>query len=509
MVDVVICYSRENQATARQLAEGISRLGYEVWRDEEAGSEAESTERVSDRIAGAKAAIVIWSAASAASEWIKSEAILARGLKRLIQASADDRPPPIPFDPGQVASISSWLGDDNHPGWASIKASLAGLAGPPTAGAVADETVRSDSPAAAFSTAPPGEPAPPGGDDEAKTVIGFAPLPPIPPAEPVPPPEQVAPTAPPAPAAAPPPPEPVAPPAPPPEAVTPPPAPPEPVTPPPTPEPPAPPAVDPLAATAVPGAAAAAAAAAASTPPAPATPPAPTAAATPAAGAAPPKKGKGGLILFLLLVLLAAAGGGGYYYYQNYWLPAHPPTAETPPPGQEAAPTEPEFPPGFTPPANGQATAPTPPPPPEQFDREAVIAGTNPVVIHSGPTDLGIAVGRIAPGEVFSTFVQTGDFWRVRTAGGTLGYINANVVRLRDAPALPGAAPGTTPGTTPRTTASTTTPGTTTRPTTRPNRTPTRPSRINRNNSAVMVAYCRNAGRGTEQCRSFQAEGGR
>jgi hypothetical protein len=501
MVDVVICYSRENQATARQLAEGISRLGYEVWRDEEAGTEAESTERVTDKIAGAKAAIVIWSASSAASEWIKSEAILARGMKRLIQASADDKPPPIPFDAGQVASISSWLGDDAHPGWTSIKASLASLADPPAAA----ETVRAESAAAAFPPPTPEAPAPAGGaEEEAKTVIGFAPLPPVPPAEPVPPPEMVPPpetaAPPPEPVAPPPPPEPVVA-APPPEPVAPPP--PAPVTPP---SPPAPPAADPLADTAVPGAAAAAAAAAAATP-APAAP-APTVTATPAAAAAPPKSGKGGLILFLLLVLLAAAGGGGYYYYVNYWVPAHAPAAEAPP-GPEAAPAPAEFPAGFSPPANGQAAAPPPAaPPPEQFDREAVIAGTTPVVVHSAPTDLGIAVGRIAPGEVFTTFVQTGDFWRVRTANGTTGFISANVVRLRDASALP-TAPGATPGTTPGTTAGTTTSGTTTRPTTRPNRPPARPSRINRQNSAVMSAFCKNAGRGTPQCRSFQAEGGR
>lgn len=132
MADVVISYAVENEATARQLAEGVGKLGYGVWRPE-GGSNAATADAVTDHIADSKAVVVIWSSAASASDWVRAEANIARGMKKLIQVSADGNPPPVPFDAARVSSISTWLGDDAHPGWDAIKAALAGLAGPPAA----------------------------------------------------------------------------------------------------------------------------------------------------------------------------------------------------------------------------------------------------------------------------------------------------------------------------------------------------------------------------------------
>lgn len=129
MADVVICYAPDNQATVRQLADAIRAEGWTVWYDESPA--AGSAGGVTEQILNAKAAVVVWSASAVASEWVRADANVARGLRRLVQASADDATPPVPFEAGEVASISTWLGDTAHPGWARIRAELVALAGAP------------------------------------------------------------------------------------------------------------------------------------------------------------------------------------------------------------------------------------------------------------------------------------------------------------------------------------------------------------------------------------------
>ena len=182
MADVVICYASDNQASARQLAEAIGREGWTVWHDQPSG--AEGAGAVAAQVAAAKAAVVIWSASAAASPFVLADASVARGLGRLVQAGADDTPPPAPFEAGDVVSISTWLGDAAHPGWQRLRAAITSLAGPPPGG---ERTVFA--PGGAPPAAPP-EPTPaptPAAGDE-KTVIMSAPLPPPPPPPSPPPP---------------------------------------------------------------------------------------------------------------------------------------------------------------------------------------------------------------------------------------------------------------------------------------------------------------------------------
>jgi hypothetical protein len=128
MADVILCYASEDAAVAGRLAAAVAAQGYSLWSEDEltGGTGADIT----DRISPAKAAIVIWSETAAASEWVRAEANFARGQKKLIQVSIDDRPPPLPFRPVDMISIANWRGDEAHPGWRRISAGLAALCGP-------------------------------------------------------------------------------------------------------------------------------------------------------------------------------------------------------------------------------------------------------------------------------------------------------------------------------------------------------------------------------------------
>jgi len=129
MVDVFISYSRANQDVVRRLAEAVKRVGYTVWWDDELPPHRSYSEVITEKIAVAKAAIVVWSGGSIGSEWVRAEADLARNQKKLIQTALDDCMPPMPFNQIQFASLAGWDGEDDHPGWNKVKGSLSALCG--------------------------------------------------------------------------------------------------------------------------------------------------------------------------------------------------------------------------------------------------------------------------------------------------------------------------------------------------------------------------------------------
>src|SRR5689334_7129458 len=129
MVDLFISYSRANRDTVRRLAEAIGRLGYAVWWDEELPAHLSYGEVITEKIGEAKATLVVWSKDSAASEWVRAEADMARNQKKLIQTAIDDCVPPLPFNQIQYAALADWQGEADHPGWRKVRASLAALCG--------------------------------------------------------------------------------------------------------------------------------------------------------------------------------------------------------------------------------------------------------------------------------------------------------------------------------------------------------------------------------------------
>jgi hypothetical protein len=140
MADVFISYARENQGFAERIAEAVRREGYSVFWDDDLPPHLSYGEVITGEIAHAKAAIVVWSRDAAASEWVRAEADLARGHKKLIQTVIDETLPPMPFNQIQCAAIGDWNGEHDHPGWRKVRASLAALSGRPAPVTVQPQT---------------------------------------------------------------------------------------------------------------------------------------------------------------------------------------------------------------------------------------------------------------------------------------------------------------------------------------------------------------------------------
>jgi TolB-like protein len=142
MSDIFISYARSTEAQARRVAEGLRALGYAVWRDDELPAHRSYAEVIEERLGGAKAVVVVWSADAVKSEWVQAEADRARAGRKIVQMRVDRARLPMPFDRIQCADLVGWTGDPDAQGWRKVVASVAELtrrsgANPPASTAVA------------------------------------------------------------------------------------------------------------------------------------------------------------------------------------------------------------------------------------------------------------------------------------------------------------------------------------------------------------------------------------
>ncbi|UVO51740.1 AAA family ATPase [Sphingomonas sp. SUN019] len=129
MSDIFVSYARPDEIVAEQIVAALKRAGHSVWRDDLLPVHRAYAEVIEERLRLAKAVIVLWSPAAAASQWVRSEANRAREYGKLVQIALDGALPPMPFDQIQCADLRQWLGDTAAPGWDKVMRSIAALVG--------------------------------------------------------------------------------------------------------------------------------------------------------------------------------------------------------------------------------------------------------------------------------------------------------------------------------------------------------------------------------------------
>jgi adenylate cyclase len=130
VTDIFISYARSTAPQAQAIAEALRGLGYGVWRDDEIPANRAYADVIAERLATARAVVVIWSAEAAKSEWVRSEAERARAEHKLVQLSVDGARLPMPFDQTQCADLAGWSGGSDMPGWKQVVGAIANLASP-------------------------------------------------------------------------------------------------------------------------------------------------------------------------------------------------------------------------------------------------------------------------------------------------------------------------------------------------------------------------------------------
>src|SRR5438045_5527592 len=117
MSHVFISYARSDEPLASLIADSLRGDGFEVWRDDELPAHRAYADVIEERLKGAAAVVVLWSAEAAKSQWVRAEADTARGVGTLVQASIDGTVPPIPFNQIQCADLKDWDGQRTGHGW--------------------------------------------------------------------------------------------------------------------------------------------------------------------------------------------------------------------------------------------------------------------------------------------------------------------------------------------------------------------------------------------------------
>ena len=82
-------YVRQDRSFAEQVSRGLEAAGFTVWWDRHIHGGADFATEIDRELTAARVVIVLWSAASQASQWVRDEASQARDEHKLI---ANDQP---------------------------------------------------------------------------------------------------------------------------------------------------------------------------------------------------------------------------------------------------------------------------------------------------------------------------------------------------------------------------------------------------------------------------------
>ena len=110
MSDIFISYKREEQATARKLANALESEGWTVWWDPKLRAGEHFDDVIEKALNEAKCVIVMWSNLSVNSEYIKAEATEALEQKKLVPVKIENVSLPFRFKRVQTPSLLDWDG---------------------------------------------------------------------------------------------------------------------------------------------------------------------------------------------------------------------------------------------------------------------------------------------------------------------------------------------------------------------------------------------------------------
>ena len=114
--DVFVSYARADEAKAIALIGVLKDAGFAVWWDGMLEPGSRYTNRIEEALDQAKAVVVLWSASSVESNWVRDEAESGRDRSSLVPVSLDGCLPPLGFRQFQAVDMTHWKGKASEPG---------------------------------------------------------------------------------------------------------------------------------------------------------------------------------------------------------------------------------------------------------------------------------------------------------------------------------------------------------------------------------------------------------
>ncbi|MGZ8267583.1 MAG: TIR domain-containing protein [Burkholderiales bacterium] len=148
MADIFLSYSTADRARIRPLVDALQASGWSVWWDRRIPAGRTYAEVIEAAIRDARCIVVVWTAKSIESEWVREEADRGKKRKRLVPVRMDDVEPPIGFGQIQAADLIGWDGDRAAQGYRQLADDLANILGAPAKAEGAPTRVQAPAPMA-------------------------------------------------------------------------------------------------------------------------------------------------------------------------------------------------------------------------------------------------------------------------------------------------------------------------------------------------------------------------
>lgn len=108
MASVFLSYDRDDGDKARTIALALEKSGHSVWWDLHVRGGAQFSKVIEEALKAADAVVVLWSAHSVESAWVRDEAAAGRDSGRLVPATIDGTEAPLGFRQFQTIDLRDW-----------------------------------------------------------------------------------------------------------------------------------------------------------------------------------------------------------------------------------------------------------------------------------------------------------------------------------------------------------------------------------------------------------------
>src|SRR5262245_22432713 len=113
--DVFISYARGDHSRAAQLASVLAAKGWSVWWDRDILPGRTFDDVIEEALTNARSVVVLWSAESVKSRWVRTEASAAAERDALVPALIEPVTIPLEFRRVEAADLTNWQGAPDDP----------------------------------------------------------------------------------------------------------------------------------------------------------------------------------------------------------------------------------------------------------------------------------------------------------------------------------------------------------------------------------------------------------
>jgi adenylate cyclase len=127
MADVFVSYARSDKARVAPLVAAIERQGWSVWWDPEIDAGQHFDDQIEAELKAARAVLVVWTPASAASRWVRGEAREAADCGTLVPVRFDGARLPMDVRAIHTTDLDEWGEDPASPAFQALLRSLGAM----------------------------------------------------------------------------------------------------------------------------------------------------------------------------------------------------------------------------------------------------------------------------------------------------------------------------------------------------------------------------------------------